>query len=237
MLDVFAFRFSPEFGNKLGAIFLDVTDRSRHAEQQELLLREMDHRVKNLFAITGGIVSLSARAAATPQEMATSVQGRLGALAAAHQLVRPQVGAKSTRATATLAAIVETVLRPFVTAGEAGGESCTTLTGPDVTVSGDAVTSMAMILHELATNAAKYGALSRPGGHVDIAWNIKRKRLALSWTERGGPPVKGPPEREGFGSLLAQRSIAGQLDGTMDHDWRKGGLTVHLSVAMERLTP
>lgn len=235
MLDVFAFRFSPEFGQKLGAIFLDVTDRSRHLEQQELLLREMDHRVKNLFAITGGIVSLSARAAATPQEMATAIQGRLGALAAAHQLVRPQAGTASPHAVATLAAIVEMVLRPFVEVGKPNGEARATIADPDVAVGGDAVTSMAMTLHEMATNAAKYGALSQPGGHVDIAWQVKRKRLELTWTERGGPPIKAPPDREGFGSLLARRSITGQLDGEIRHDWQKDGLTVHLSVARERL--
>lgn len=236
ILEVFAFRFAPEFGKKLGAIFLDITDRSRHSDQQELLLREMDHRVKNLFAIASGIVSLSARAAETPQDMAAAVQGRLSALAAAHHLVRPQAGARTPRAATNLAAIVETVLRPFAATGAAGSDARATVAGPEVAIGGDAVTSIAMILHELATNAAKYGALSKAGGRVDIAWRIRGKRVELSWTERGGPPVAGPPERDGFGSLLARRSIAGQLDGTMRHDWDKDGLTVHLSVARERLT-
>ena len=236
VLEAFAFRFDDGSGLKLGVIFLDISDRKRHDEQQELLLLEMDHRVKNLFAITGGVVSLSARSATTPEDMAATIQGRLGAMASAHQLVRPRrLGAGADKPETTLADIVETVLRPHIETTDANGESRAVFKGPVVPISGDAVTSLAMVLHELATNAAKYGAFSKLGGRVDISWDVKKERLELTWAEQGGPVVKGPPAREGFGSLLARRSINGQLDGQLAYDWNPEGLTVHLSAAAERL--
>ena len=238
VLEVYAFRFDDGTGLKLGVIFLDISDRKRHEEQQELLLREMDHRVKNLFAITGGVVSLSARSATTPQDMAETIQGRLGAMASAHQLVRPRrLGPGADKPETTLTEIVETVLRPHVETADANGEARAVIKGPAVAISGDAVTSLAMVLHELATNAAKYGAFSKLGGHVHISWAVKSKRLELTWAERGGPAVNGPPKREGFGSLLARRSINGQLDGQLAYDWNPEGLTVRLSAAAERLAP
>ena len=216
--------------------FVDISERKRHDEQQELLLREMDHRVKNLFAVASGVVSLSARSAETPREMAATIQGRLGALATAHQLVRPpRVATGSGKPEAMLAEIVRIVLRPYVETGDRGEKHRAVIEGPDVAVGGEAVTSVAMVLHELATNAAKYGAFSKPGGTVHVSWSIKQQRLEMSWTERGGPTVRRAPEREGFGSLLARRSITGQLDGQMTNDWDPAGLTVHLSASMERL--
>lgn len=236
VLEAFAFRFDDGSGLKLGVLFRDVSDRKRHDEQQALLLREMDHRVKNLSAVAGSVVSLSARSATTPQEMATKIQGRLGALAAAHQLVRPRrPGSGAAEQEATLAKIVQTILRPYVETDDPHGDSRAIVKGPDVAVAGQAVTSLALVLHELATNAVKYGPFSTSGGHVAISWSIEEERLELSWIERGGPPVKGAPDHEGFGTLLARRSIDGQLNGQLDLDWDPEGLTVHLSVAVERL--
>ncbi|ABE65180.1 signal transduction histidine kinase (plasmid) [Nitrobacter hamburgensis X14] len=237
MLELFAFRFDDGAGLKLGVIFQDVSDRKRHDGQRELLLNEMDHRIKNLFAITSGVVSLSARSATTPKEMATAIQGRLGALASAHQLVRPRrLEAGSANPIVTLADIIQTVLRPYSATEDPRDEPRSVIEGPDVAVGGDAVTSLAMVLHELATNAAKYGAYSKAGGRVEVTWSVKKGRLELSWTERGGPRVNGAPEREGFGSQLARKSINGQLDGQMTYDWNPDGLTVRLSAAAERLS-
>lgn len=227
-------------GEVTGAIncFYDITDRKQAEEQQELLLREMDHRVKNLFAITGGVVSLSARSAATPQDMAVTIQGRLGAMASAHQLVRPRrLGPGAEKPETTLAEIIQTILRPYLDGIDPTTNRRAIAEGPAVAVGGDAVTSLAMVLHELATNAAKYGALSRPDGRVHVSWSVKKERLELSWSEQGGPRVKGPPEREGFGTLLARRSISGQLGGQMTYEWNPEGLTVHLSASVERLAP
>ncbi len=236
MLESFAFRFDDGSGPKLGVIFIDISDRKHHDEQQELLLREMDHRIKNLFAIVGGVVSLSARSAATPQEMTETVQGRLAAMASAHQLVRPlRVDGGSAQTPTTLASIVETLLRPYAGMDDSTDRSRAVIKGPEVAVSGEAVTSLAMVLHELATNAAKYGAFSKPGGRVHIVWSIKQGRLELIWAESGGPRVKGVPAREGFGGMLARRSIEAQLEGSLTYHWNPEGLTVHLSTAAERL--
>jgi two-component system CheB/CheR fusion protein len=108
--------------------------------------------------------------------------------------------------------------------------------GPNVPISGEAATSFALVLHELATNAAKYGALSTDKGHIRISWTIAKGKLALIWAEHGGPPIKSAPKHEGFGTLLARRSARGNLDGTIAFTWKREGLLVHLSASQVRLT-
>jgi two-component sensor histidine kinase len=108
--------------------------------------------------------------------------------------------------------------------------------GPDVPIAGGYVTSFALLLHEFATNAAKYGALSTPAGHVDIACSEHDGRFVLSWTERGGPRVDPQvPHTEGFGTLLAQVTVKGQLAGEISRDWKPDGLTIRLSFARDRI--
>ncbi len=217
----------------------DIEDQ-KHAEQQRtLLLNEMDHRIKNLFAIVGGMVTLSARSAASPRDMAETIQGRLGALAKAHLLIRPrpvtgEIGEVSASPTSTLNELVQTILSPYVEPATKGGESRVAISGPEVVIGGKAATSLALILHEMATNATKYGAFAAPDGHVGVSWTVENGQLALVWEERGGPAVLGAPKREGFGGLLARRS-AEQLDGELAFDWNAGGLIVRFSAATERL--
>jgi PAS domain S-box-containing protein len=214
----------------------DVDELRRAEEKQALLLNEMDHRVKNLFAIVSGIVTLSARTANTPRELADAIQGRLGALANAHQLVRvPKGGSAADRSETTLDELVRTVLAPYATSSETSEATKFVIDGPQVAISGDAMTSFALVFHELATNSAKYGAFSSTGGQVAIDWSRDGDELHLVWRERGGPAVKAAPKREGFGSLLARRSVHGQLGGQLAYDWNPDGLTVRLSAAAERL--
>ena len=235
-LEAYAFRFNEEASQRLGVIFLDISDRKRHAEQQELLLQEMDHRIKNLFAVTGSIVSLSQKTATTTSDMGIKIQGRLSAMAHAHNLVRPRrLRSGNQPDKTTMMEIVHTVLGPLTELTGSDHEDRIIAVGPNVMVSGDAVTSMAMVLHELATNAAKYGALSAANGHINIAWVIREQLLELSWIELGGPTIDGPPKREGFGSTLARNSVSGQLSGQIDYDWKPCGLVVKLAVKMERL--
>ena len=213
----------------------DIEEQRRSAELRELQLNEMDHRVKNLFAIVGGVVTLSARSATSPQEMASTIRGRLGALATAHVLIRASKSASEPEDKSTLEALIQAVLAPYVDSAATDDDARVTIKGPKVPIGGDAVTSLALVLHELATNAAKYGAFSTPSGCVHVSWTVTKKKLTLLWQERGGPAVDGPPAREGFGSMLARRSMSGQLDGQLDFDWQPEGLTVHLSAAAERL--
>ena len=224
----------------------DIEEQRRSVELRELLLKEMDHRIKNLFAIVGGVVTLSARSAKTPKEMAATVQGRLGALASAHLLIRAGKPGSDAQESSTLDTLIRAVLAPHVAvdlragpnAGpDAGADRRAVLEGPEVPIGGEAVTSLALVLHELATNAAKYGAYSTPAGRVHIRWSVTGGKLHLLWEERGGPIIDGPPEREGFGSMLARRSMGGQLDGTFAFEWNPEGLTVRLSAATERLLP
>ncbi len=235
-LELFAFRFDDRAVLKVGVIFLDVSQRKIHEEQQALLLKEMDHRVNNLFAIVGGIVALSARSATTPKELAQTVQGRLGALASAHQLIRPKHSvAQATKRETTLGGLLRRVLLPYADTAGTGDNSRTEIDGPEIAVGAEAATSFALFMHELATNAAKYGALSVPGGRVHISWTVADGRFALSWQEIGGPTITAPPQREGFGSVLARRSVNGGLRGDLNFHWNPDGLVVLVSAEMERL--
>jgi PAS domain S-box-containing protein len=225
-------------GRIVGAskIARDITDRRRAQEQQNLLLREMSHRVKNLFAVASGVVTLSARSASTPEDMAKSIRDRLGALTRAHELTRPgliDTTEKCSRDT-TLHALARTILSPYL--GGPEEQDRIIVNGPDVSIGGSAVTSLALLLHEFATNAAKYGALASSSGSVRVDWFADKDELALTWREQGGPAIEGHPECEGFGSLLARRIVSGQFGGRLSHDWEPEGVTIHLSVPIEQLT-
>ncbi|NTI30938.1 PAS domain S-box protein, partial [Rhizobium rhizogenes] len=139
----------------------DITERRRAEEQQHLLIREMDHRVKNLFSLASSVVSLSARAATTPGELASAVSARLNALARAHALTVPRTSGAASRneQATTLHALIQTIVAPYDITTDSR-QSRAIVTGPDIAISGSAVTSFALLLHEFATNAAKYGALS-----------------------------------------------------------------------------
>jgi len=214
----------------------DITDRRRAQAQQHLLLREMDHRVKNLFALSSSIVSLSARSAETPAELASAVRERLAALSRAHALTLAKLAGDANRApeAAMLHALIGTIVSPYAGSTDTGRQRVV-LSGPDVSLSGSAVTSFALLLHEFATNAAKYGALSIQAGTVDITCSEADGQFVLVWRERGGPLVEGQTDSEGFGSLLARMTVKGQLQGEISRDWQPEGLTIRLSVARDRL--
>ena len=236
MLELFAFRFEDGRAQRLGVIFLDVSDRKRHEEQQELLLREMDHRVKNLFAIVGGMVTLSARSATTPKELAQTVQGRLGALASAHQLIRSRHStAPAIKQATTLGELVRKVLSPYADPSATDDNMRIEIDGPEIAVGAEAATNIALVIHELATNAAKYGALSVPGGRVHISWAVDQGRMVLSWVEKDGPVITAPPVRKGFGSVLARSSVSGGLRGDLNFHWNPDGLVAIVSAETERL--
>ena len=109
-------------------------------------------------------------------------------------------------------------------------------TTPDITVTGSAVAGIALLIHEFATNAAKYGALSAPGGRVIIGWSIDGETLQLTWREQGGPPCAPPAGESGFGTHLAAAIVSGQLAGEISRDWQPDGLVLRLSVRLDRLT-
>lgn len=222
-------------GRIIGAakIARDITERKRAEVQQRLLFREMNHRVKNLFALAGAVITLSARSAATPKDLAEAVRERLAALARAHDLTLPDFteGQEKPAPVTTLPSLVQAIIAPYVTKDGAS----VTIDGPDVPISGKAVMGIALLLHEFATNAAKYGALSSQTGCVEVRWSVQQDELLLTWRERGGPPVDRKPENEGFGTLLARLTVTGQPAGKLSHDWSQAGLTIGLSAPLDRL--
>ncbi len=233
--DVYAFRVDQPELRRVAVLFSDISGRKQAENQREMLLREMDHRVKNLLTIANSIVTLSARSAQTPADMVKAIHGRLGALAIAHDLARPsptQQGTVERRGT-TLEQLLRTIFSPYV--GREGSTDRLLIHGPDIPLGQGAVTSLALILHELATNAAKYGALSSHQGLVTVDWSVDAGEFHLTWTERDGPPLQGPARSEGFGSLLARQSVEDQLGGRLFRDWRADGLVVRLTMPVQSL--
>jgi PAS domain S-box-containing protein len=226
-------------GRIVGAskIARDITERRHAQERQQLLLREMDHRVKNLFALVGGVVSFAARSATTPEELASTVGARLAALARAHDLTLSSARGSSEPAarSTTLHALVATILSPYEDHSPSGSGRVS-IVGPDVTLTGGVVTSLALLLHEFATNAAKYGAFSTSSGRVDVECSEDEQQFILTWRERGGPTVTQGEDGEGFGTLLARATVKDQLGGEMVRVWKPEGVTIGLSVPRERLT-
>ena len=213
-------------------VVVDITNQKNAQERQRLLAREADHRVKNIFANFHSMINLSARSARTPQEMAQALRGRLDALLRAKDLVRPGVmGTEHQSRQTTVDVLLRTVLQPY----EDGSPGRIVLNGPDVLVGARAVTGLALALHETATNAVKYGALSRPNGSIRVTWDARGDELHIDWDETGGPVIDGAPLARGFGSILTERSVTGELAGKIEHDWRRSGLRLKLSVPLERL--
>jgi two-component sensor histidine kinase len=214
-------------------VVVDITGQKNAQERQRLLAREADHRVKNIFANFQSMIGLSARSARTPQEMAQALRGRMDALLRAKDLVRPGImGTEHESKQTTVDALVRTVLQPY----EDGSADRIVLRGPAVPVGAKAVTALALALHETATNAVKYGALSRPTGSVSVTWDANQDDFHLEWDETGGPEIDGTPQTKGFGSLLTTRSVSSELGGKIDHEWRRDGLRLKLSAPLQRLS-
>ena len=200
-------------------------------KQQELLTDEMSHRTKNLFAIAGGMIRVSARSASTPAEMATILSGRLDALLAAHELARPSPGGDGAGAKhSELSELVRTILQPHL----ASDGIRLMIEGPPTTMGEQATRALSLVFHEFATNAAKYGALI-DGGAVTVSCRNADGRLHLNWREKGGPRIDQAPTRNGFGAKLTRSTVVDQLGGTLDYAWRPHGLVIAMSIPIEKL--
>lgn len=211
-------------------IFLDVTGRKQAEEGHELLAGEMSHRVKNLLAIASGLTQISSRSTKTAQEMAVELTGRLSALGRAHDLVRPLPGHQGTAA--LLGDLVSILLSPYEDIGAFSGRIRVAV--PRMGVGESTATTLALVIHELATNSLKYGALSSDSGTLDVSGVTEGDDIRMVWTERGGPEVERK-RQSGYGSRLVERSIAGQLGGSIDYDWSAEGVVVTLMMKASRL--
>jgi two-component sensor histidine kinase len=219
-------------GRTMFGIFLDVTGRKLAEEGNELLAGEMSHRVKNLLTIAAGLTAITSQAAASTQEMAHELTERLSALGRAHDLVRPLPNGQGDAA--LLGDLLSVLLAPYDDMGAFKGRIRVAV--ERMGVGEAAATGLALVIHELATNSMKYGALSVPTGTLDLSSAPDGADIVLTWLERGGPPIS-PPEKgsEGFGSKLVRRSVAGQLGGSIGYDWSQGGLIVTLRMRRDRL--
>jgi len=209
----------------------DITERKAAESRQKLLIDELNHRVKNTLATVQSLASQSARGALTPETFRERFEGRLMALSKAHDQLTLHHWES-----AELREILSASLAPY-----AGASERVVLRGEDVVLRPRAVLTLAMAFHELTTNAAKYGALSVPGGRVEIRWQGVRgaveskPMLRIEWEEKNGPPV-GEPQRRGFGSALIERGVAGDLDGRVDLAFEPAGVRCAIEIPLGTAT-
>jgi PAS domain S-box-containing protein len=203
---------------RVSGVSIDISDRKDAEDRQALLAREVDHRARNTLAVVQAIVRLT-QASTTPGYV-SAVEGRIRALAQSHNLL-----SRSYWQGADLGQLVSEELAPYRTSGTAKVK----VSGPAVFLPPDLAQTIALALHELATNAAKYGALSSRAGEVAMSWKLEPGNLVLRWGETGGPPVT-PPTSQGFGTKIINASIKRQIGGKVTFDWRPQGLQCRLSL-------
>jgi two-component system CheB/CheR fusion protein len=201
--------------------------RARRAAEQKaaLLLSELDHRVKNILAIVSAVVTQTLRTCASPEAFAEEIQGRIGAIAKAHSLLT-----QSGRGELLLRALVQTELAPY---DRATGN--VEISGSAVSLTPKAGMALAMAIHELASNAAKYGSLSNASGRLSVTWAVEQRPhgpvLVLNWSETGGPVVAAPTHR-GFGTTLIERGLAHELDAEVTQAFLPEGLRCTIAIPM-----
>jgi len=213
-------------------VFLDVTGRKQAEEGHELLAGEMSHRVKNLLTIAASLTQITARSTTTAAEMASELTSRLTALGRAHDLVRPIPGQQGKAA--LLGDLLSILLAPYEDAGAFRGRIRVAV--PRMGIGENAATTIALVIHELATNSVKYGSLSAETGTLDISGATEGDLVQIVWTERGGPSVTPPGTQEGYGSKLLRRSVEGTLGGKISYNWEEAGLVVSLAVSSALLS-
>ena len=210
--------------------FVDVTAVTRAEERQRLLLAELQHRVRNTLGVVRSIARRSAETSSTVEEYASHLDGRLNAFARTQGLVTrdPEGGVD----------LEFLVVEELLAYNDREGEQMR-VAGPMVRFQAKAAETFALAIHELATNALKYGALSRPDGRVEITWRLEKDRdpamFLFQWRERGGPPVK-PPPRKGFGTELLERTLAFELKGDTALAFDPAGLECSIAIPLSKRT-
>ena len=211
-------------GETLSTVILrDITERLKSDEARSLLAREVDHRAKNAMAVAQSLVTLTR--APTVEEYSRAVTGRISALARAHSLL-----SRSAWQGASLEQLIRDGLAPYA------GEDRVGTSGPALNLAASAVQPMTLVIHELATNAVKHGALADPEGRIDIAWESDAEGLRIEWSEKAARPV-AEPEQLGFGSQLLRQVVSRQLGGTISKKWRPEGLLTSIALPAEIATP
>lgn len=211
----------------------DIHEQKAIAEQNEILGRELSHRIKNIFSVIAGLIGLSSRRQPEHRAFAMELQSRISSLGRAHELVRPHSENSRPHVEAeSLQALMREVLSPY----PAMAEGRIRIDGTDLRVDDRSATPIALFVHEMATNALKYGSLSSDEGTVDIAVARTPSHAVIRWTERLGPEVPGPPTHSGFGTKLAELSIANQLGGMLTREWEREGLVAEASMPLSAIS-
>ena len=218
-----------EPATNLVASAVDITGRFESEQTQRLLMRELDHRMKNTLQVIQAVIRRTARAQASVDVFERSLLGRVGAMSRAHDLLAEE---------RWLGAEMNAVITQEVSSFDNGG--AVTASGPRLRLNPRAALSIALVIHELGTNASKYGALSSPKGKISVTWQADRPggepTIALRWEELDGPAVS-PPTSKGFGSMLIESSIAYELEGQARLDYRRDGLVCVISMPLRMLRP
>lgn len=209
----------------------DIHDAKMASEQNDILNRELSHRIKNIFAIISGLIRLSARREPQAANFARQLTERIGALGRAHEFARPHSeDSRPQVAGLTLIGLLNELFAPYME-----DSSRIVVQGDDMPIDDKGATPIALLFHELATNAAKYGALSNETGVVTLEVARTGDDIVLSWVETGGPIIDGAPTHTGFGSKLAAMSVEQQLGGQLDLAWEKTGLCATVRLKRDRL--
>jgi PAS domain S-box-containing protein len=214
-----------------GQVVVVVEDISKHREaeaRRDLMVREVEHRAKNMLAMIQASVRLTAKTTSNSHELAAAVDGRICALGRIQSLLT-----QAAWLDADLATLIRNELAAFRNKGDGSSPSRCTIEGPALRLPANVAQSLSMVIHELATNAVKYGALSTAQGHVIVKWSATGDdppAIHLSWTEEGGPRLSEHPTRHGFGTMLIDTTIVNHLSGTVARQWEAGGFTCDMRI-------
>ena len=218
-------------GRIMYGVFIDVTERKKAEEAREMIAGEMNHRVKNIFAITSALTTISSRSTTTKDEMVKDLRQRIVALSKAHGMVRPDHSQQ--HKAAPLGDLLGTLLEPY--SNTHSNSERVHISTPKVLVGEKSATALALVVHELATNSIKYGALSSAKGTIEIKCSAESGKVEIVWTESGGPRTSKPPGQSGFGTKLVVSSLADQLGGTISASWPPTGAIITLEMSEARL--
>ncbi len=204
----------------------DIDDRKRAESQRELISEELGHRIKNIFSVIKSLVTISGA-----QTSAAELGGRIDALGKANQYVLPDAMDAAQRGGATLLGLMADLFEPY----RIDGAERIMLRGDDVEIGRHAATSLALLLHELVTNAIKYGLLQQRDGSVTVTITLAGETVEFEWRESGAADVKPPVEAAGFGTGLIDRVVLYQLGTKLDRQWHPGGLLACMTIPRDRL--
>ena len=218
-------------GRIMYGVFIDVSVRKRAEEARELVTGEMHHRIKNLFALASALAGIASRTTTTKEAMTRDLTQRLIALSEAHELIRPD--SRSQSRAGELGDLLGVLLKPYL--DRESNNYRVKIDVPSLLVGEHSATAVALVVHELATNSMKYGALSSPTGKLSISGQQTGEIIDINWRETGGPLITSTPKSTGFGSRLVIASVEGQLGGSILIEWPAEGIVVKLKLNTARL--